>query len=376
MKYILSVITVIIGLGSLSAQSFISKYQPFPVPVNASNKIYSADTLKILAVMSEFQEDRDGATEGNGKFGSIYTKDYGNTILDPLPHGKTYFESHLEFIKNYFKKVSNGKLNITFTVLPGIYTVSKRMRDYAPPYQSTEFKSLADYSGEVWHMVDSANAGFDFSQYNVFTIFHAGVGAGFTLPGLFGFERNLPSIYIGSQLFKEIYGNLFDGFPVQNNSYKINNTIIMPETMGREVSNIESSILVQLTINGLLAANIGSAIGLPDLFNTETGESAIGRFGLMDAQSFFAYNGLFPPEPSAWEKIYMGWANPVSLKPGIYDINLVANLAATLADTVILKVPISSTEYFLIENRQRDANKDGAILSINNKGILSTQVFQ
>ena len=44
----------------------------------------------------------------------------------------------------------------------------------------------------------------------------------------------------------------------------------MPETMGREVSNIESSILVQLTINGLLAANIGSAIGLPDLFNTES----------------------------------------------------------------------------------------------------------
>ncbi len=49
---------------------------------------------------------------------------------------------------------------------------------------------------------------------------------------------------------------------------------------------------------------------MPDLFDAETGKSAIGRFGLMDGQSLFAFGGLFPPEPSAWEKVFLGWENP------------------------------------------------------------------
>ncbi|MCK7524867.1 MAG: hypothetical protein MZV64_48305 [Ignavibacteriales bacterium] len=46
--------------------------------------VLADDTVKILAVMVNFQEDRDGATFGNGKFGSIYSQNYGNDILDPL----------------------------------------------------------------------------------------------------------------------------------------------------------------------------------------------------------------------------------------------------------------------------------------------------
>ena len=66
--------------------------------------------------MGEFQADEDATTEGNGKFGTIYSKNYGNNILDPFPHDKGYFEDHLEFVKNYFAKVSNGKLVVKYTV--------------------------------------------------------------------------------------------------------------------------------------------------------------------------------------------------------------------------------------------------------------------
>ncbi len=54
--------------------------------------------------MVNFQEDRDGATFGNGKFGSIYSQNYGNDILDPLPHNRDYFESHLNFCTKLFSK--------------------------------------------------------------------------------------------------------------------------------------------------------------------------------------------------------------------------------------------------------------------------------
>ena len=139
------------------------------------------DTLKILAVMVEFQADQDAATEGNGKFGTIYSQNYGTNILDPLPHDKSYFEAHLEFVKNYFAKVSNGKLAVKYTVLPVVITVSQQMRYYST--SSNNFTPLANFSQEVWAKADSIYPGFDFNDYNLFTIFHAGVGKEVSLSG-------------------------------------------------------------------------------------------------------------------------------------------------------------------------------------------------
>ncbi len=365
---------VIFSLGRISAQTFIGNLNPFPE--KAAIKITGAqDTLNILAVMVEFQPDKDAATSGNGKFGSIYSQNYGNTILDPLPHDINYFEDHLEFVKNYFEKVSNGKLIIKYTVLPNIITVSQMMRNYSPLSNSSDFTSLANFSKEVWSDADSMYPGFDFSKYQLFTIFHAGVGRDITLPGSLGTERDLPSIYLSPKALQNIFGSNFNGFPVDKNSFLIKNSLIMPETESREESVLNGNVLFQVTINGLLAASVGSYLGLPDLFDTKTGLSAIGRFGLMDGQSIFAYSGAFPPEPSAWEKIYLGWATPVTINPGRYNINLATQVSALQSDTTILKVPINSTEYFLLENRQRDADHDGARITYVLGGKKYTKTF-
>ncbi len=364
---------VSICLGSLSAQTFIGRINPYP----AKNivKTTGIDTVKILAVMVEFQEDKDAATDGNGKFGSIYSQDYGNTILDPLPHDRAYFEEHLEFAKNYFQQVSDGKQIISYYVLPNVVTVSQRMRNYSPQINSNDFTSLADFSKEVWQKADSANPGFDFSKYNLFTIYHAGVGRDVSLPGSIADSRDLPSIFLSTNALKNIYGSNFNGFPVENNSFDITNSLIMPETENREQSTFGGTVLFQITTNGLLAASIGSYLGLPDLYDTKTGLSAIGRFGLMDPQSIFAYNGVIPPEPSAWEKIFLGWASPVTLSPGSYNINLVTQLAASANDTTILKLPINSSEYFLLENRERNALGNGVIITYTLDGNSATETF-
>jgi hypothetical protein len=113
----------------------------------------------------------------------------------------------------------------------------------------------------------------------------------------------------------------------------------------------------------MLTAQIGSHLGLPDLFNTETGESGIGRFGLMDGAGIFAYNGLFPPEMSAWEKYYLGWSEPVTVSSD--QENIVSLPAVSQQRTNSLaKIDLSSTEYYLIENRHRDPVGEGAILTI------------
>jgi hypothetical protein len=361
---------ILFGLGSLSAQSFHGKINPYPSsPVNLTQQ----DTLKILAVMVEFAEDRDAATFGNGKFGSIYSRDYGTTIIDPLPHDRTYFENHLLFVKNYFTKVSGGMMNINYFVLPDTVTVSKTMRNYSPPPNSNELTPVAEFAKEVWFKADSINPAFPFSDYDVFLIFHAGVGRDISLPGSLGNERDLPSVYLSPAALNKIYPG-FTGFPV-NSGNTIMNSAVIPETESRELSSFGSTFLFEISINGLLAATIASHLGLPDLFDTETGLSAIGRFGLMDGQSIFAYMGLFPPEPSAWEKIFLGWEVPGEAEFDINNYSLTAPAIAGLTDTTILKINISSSEYFLLENRQRDVNTNGAVVTYISNGEILTRVF-
>ena len=373
MKYFLLSVLVLFELGRLSAQSFVSKLNPYPTTTERA--VLADDTLNILAIMVNFQEDADGTTSGNGKFGTIYSQNYGNNILDPLPHDKKYFESHLQFVKNYFAKVSKGQLNIDYTVLPDTFSVSDRMRNYSPAPGSDDFAPIANFSVEAWTKADQVYPGFAFSDYDVFLIFHAGVGRDISLPGSIGNERDLPSVYLSDKAFKEIYGETFEGIPVSGGSFKITNSMIIPETESREVETISGTFLFEITINGLICASIGSHLGLPDLFDTETGLSAIGRFGLMDGQSIFAYLGTYPPEPSPWEKIKLGWVEPVTLEIQNADVSLVTNLAASISDTVILKVPLNSSEYYLIENRIRDAYDNGSTITYAIGDVVITKTF-
>jgi Secretion system C-terminal sorting domain len=369
---ILFCVSLSFGQTDIPNKTFSANLNPFP---DFQKKVVQNDTLRILAVMVSFQADRDGTTFGNGKFESIYSQNYGTDILDPVPHNQSYFESHLLFVKNYFEKVSKGKLTIEYTILPDTFSVSQTMRNYSPAPGDNDFTPIGDFSNEVWTKADQMNPGFAFGNYDLFLIFHAGAGRDVTLPGSIGNERDLPSVYLSEKAFKEIYGENFSGIPVSSGTFNIKNTLVIPETESRELETITGSFLFELTINGLLCASIASHLGLPDLFDTETGLSAIGRFGLMDGQSIFAYNGCYPPEPSPWSKIFLGWADPVTLSPDNHDINLVTDIASSLSDTVILKVPLNSSEYFLVENRIRDANNDGSKVTYFVNGNTLTHTF-
>jgi len=363
------------GLGSIYAQSFLGKLNQYPS--KEIKRFAPTDTLKILAVMADFQEDIDDAKFGNGKFESIYSEEYGSEILDPLPHDKNYFENHLKFVQNYYAKVSDGKLNISFTILDEIVTVSQTMRNYTPPLDDVnDHTPLGEYAEEVWELADQQYPNVDFSQYDLFFILHAGVGKDISLPTSLGNERDLPSVYLSPKSLQNIFGPDFTGFPVNGGSFNITNSAILPETESREINGFDGITLIELTTNGLIAATVGSYLGLPDLFNTETGRSAIGRFGLMDGQSMFTYSGIFPPEPSAWEKMSLEWVTPTEIALDDAKLNLVNRYVAEMGDTTLIKIPINATEYYLIENRKRDALKDGSTVTYITNGETYTVTFE
>ncbi|MBC8484826.1 MAG: hypothetical protein H8D45_02140, partial [Bacteroidetes bacterium] len=91
----------------------------------------STDTFKVVAIMVQFQEDNDPNSSGNGKF-DLSNKYFNpgtqrDTVIDAPPYDSAYFIDHLEFLKNYYQKSSNGKVIINYELYGRIITLPKQM---------------------------------------------------------------------------------------------------------------------------------------------------------------------------------------------------------------------------------------------------------
>jgi hypothetical protein len=317
-----------------------------------------ADTIDILAVMVQFQRDNTPLTSGDGRFDLTQGT---NPIIEAPPHNKGYFFDHFTFVANYFRKASKGKAVVRATVLDSVITLPRPMQDYSPPRTGSTI-AVGNLARDTWQKVDSAGLVPDFSQFECFVVLHAGIGRDIDLVSLLGYDPtpyDIPSLYIGPNGFRQYYGSDYPGIVVNGDT--ITNSIVIPESESRILQTGTGPVLLELSFNGLLCASVGNYLGLPDLFDTNTGRSGIGRFGLMDGQAIFSFKGVFPPEPSAWEKYWLGWIEPITLQAGEHTISLPAvSFPATIqpVDTVY-RVPISAQEYYLVENRNRDPQRNG-----------------
>ena len=327
--------------------------------------------------MVQFQEDNDDLTTGNGKF---QLQNVAVPMIDPPPHDSVYFWNKLRFVKDYFEKTSKGILTVSGDVYGQAYPIilSKPMSAYSPPIEGSNHKKLAELAIESWHIADSLYPEIDFSKYDVFTIFHAGVGRYIDFVSAIGYNPtpyDIPSLYLDSTAFATAIDS-FTGISVDGNSVQITNSIILPETESRVISTVNGNDTLQYSINGLFAASIGSFLGLPDLFNTKTGRSGIGQFGLMDGASMFAFNGLFPPAPCAWERITLGWIEPIDVTSSTSNLSIPAIGFSNFYQDTIYKIPITHSEYFLVENRNRDPDGNGQTLRMVQNGNETTQYFR
>lgn len=390
-KFFLSLLFLFTHLNGYGLSQNLSS-QTNPSLVNSGESFFALSTLRnkaisnlrIIAVMVEFQPDDNRFTSGNGTFasGSIPYLENPGTSIDALPHDQKYFEAHLTFVKNYFEKNSNGQLAINFQVLPNVYRLGEMMAYYSPIGQDPDLSPLADFAKDVWELVGndaSVELQTNPNEKIAFVIFHAGIGRDVELTGttLDKTPQDIPSAYLSKNAFQNLFDDpSFSGFEIGEGNLIVDHSLILPRTLSRSgVDFSNNRFVIPLSINGLLTAQIGRHIGLPDLFNTETGKSGIGRFGLMDGAGVFAYNGLFPPELSAWEKIYLGWQEPFDIQINRGD-NIELAASSFREQRSIAKVSLSNSEYFLIENRHRDPQNNGVTLTIQRPdGSLIEQTF-
>lgn len=358
------------------------------------------DTIHIRAIRVEFALDTLGITTGTGLFSfrgaskkpDIDERNWHNDTtykFDKLPHDSAYFNNQLEAAASYFRKVSNGNLTITYSLFPqgnieGGYAVSNTMNFYSPTkkskdtydqyyYKKTlglltfikdalkESSSNAQNSpfADIWIDNNGIFRNKD-SVKTVFLIFHA--GSSYLTDGDQDSESDMIDAFINQDWLKTFKDTLKLnrlGFDVRgkDSSLTIDEIMLCSETSNQDQIN--------WGIQGILVNQIARQIGIPDLYSTSSGVSAIGAFCIMDFAGYSAANGFIPPYPSAWVRAFMGWDKPqlVDLtKSSKYKIRaLCSNYDSSFVnktDPTTLMVTINDHEYYLIENRQRNLQRN------------------
>ena len=325
------------------------------ISISLANTNQAIGLVRVAAIRISFQEDNNPGTTGNGSF--LYSAPIdtcGKYTIDPVPHDRSYFESQLLAVSNYFKSVSYNKFGIDMDnsmVYPiseeGSYVLSNQMNYYHPFNQEEihdeRITELFRDAIDIAYTTDSIN----FSLYDHIVIFHAGIGQDFSLPFLDPTPEDIPSTFVDKEMLDKYLGG-----SIEISNSVIDQGIILPETQNHlffEDSeniflNAEEPCDYQYGLTGTFALMLGFAIGLHPLWDTETGQSGIGIFGLMDQGSNNG-RGLIPAPPDAWTRKHIGWEYSTRIIPPA-SINLPSR-----SENNIIEIPINDDEYFLIENR-------------------------
>lgn len=337
----------------------------------------------VLALRVEFIEDTDSLTTGNGKMDSIgFGVPDDGLYYDP-PHDKIYFERQMQFLSNYYKSNSFGNIEIEFVVKPDNQTVSYQLPHkmeyysgydhYDPNSGFVYFNTYAMEMGLVRLLVDAIaladqDPSIDFSDYDEILIFHA--GCLFQTSLNFWRFRDLPAATIPAGALEFYLGTPY----ILANA---GTDTIRGGGINSEMARVDEYMV---GIAGTIIHEFGHSLGLPDLYDITGWSNGVGSWCLMGTGGWVgdiqagAPEGVIPANLSAWCRYDRGWVNPsivtnpdtlVTLRATSIDTN-----QYNVADQTMVKVPISSTEFFLIENRQQDMRGKDTIIIDTEDGVV------
>jgi len=271
-----------------------------------------------------------------------------------------------ESVGQYFRDQSNGLYEPEFDVY-GIYTLSQD-RSYYGANSNGSDKGLGSMVTEACEMASAD--GVSFSPYDtdgddycdVVIVIYAGVGeaqASTTYPeSIWPCNWNLASA--------SYYGYGGNGaFRPQSSDPVVNTFAVFNELHG---SNDNGK-----TIDGIgtFTHEFGHCLGLPDFYDTGNGNHY--GMGDWDIMCMGCYNndGFTPPGYTAYEKVFMGWIDYITPRPGTYYTLPVFNQKQQSTDKAVCIVSdLNANEFFVLENRR----KQGWDRYMPGEGILITHV--
>ena len=314
-------------------------------------------------------------------------------------------------MQNVYKESSNGKVNLVrkentdfaWVELPrGASYYLDQEGTYAENGKYLLGNANGDaHTGEfVRDLLKAADDQIDFSQYavegevpNIFVV-HEGTGAEFSRdPAQFWSHKwsLLSALYYGKYYETGQPADVHAGMPqsewidqtIENemtyDGVLVNNYNIQPG-IGGNVAGYDAatdSYDESLATGpfpaqpGVYAHEFGHALGLPDFYDTVYSSEGVGNYSMMAGGSWMrypdaaAYSGNSPTGFDPFSKIFLGWADPISVTPEqeVQTITLPPVNEAS-ADNGIVKMDVpgsNGTEYFLFENVQQKGFNQGLI---------------
>ena len=336
------------------------------------------DTVYVLGIRVEFQPDTETGTTGNGlididgnpfpydslgypttnpdsPFDSIVgDKGYHNLYYDP-PHTKKYFEHLLEFLQNYWRDVSGGKVYVEYKVVPEPESLSYKLPNKLTYYGDPEnyMRGILTLFKDAVSVCDKESPEIDFSKYARHSggviVFHAGASwqtdyfwdSNYDIPDCFitGIDR-----YFGQPIW------------VDNGSVPIVDGMLYSETAFQDG--------MPGYLQGGLCHEFGHQLGLFDLYDVSGRSMGIGGWSLMGTGNW-NLNGLLPPAICAWSSEYLGFTDLVELtKDTTISIYQRCGLDTNVTTPKIYKVPIRTKEYWLVENRLVTTSQDTTVYKL------------
>ncbi len=278
------------------------------------------DTLKVLIVRIGFGEDRSGPLTSVTEDGNFTLRPPADEeLIDRPPRNRSFYESHLFGLAEYYRLMSSGRLVIRGRVLPeGLddsYFLSD-LADYGPGRDAFwTLESLERLVRDMIAVTDSTTQEdgpvdlSDFDDDDLFTyIIFVHAGSDWQSDINNDSPNDVPTFFV----------SLGEAEPLRGGGH-LSECSVIPETTSQD--GLIGSIA------GALYHEFGHALGLVDLYDTTTGLPRVGIWSLMDSGTNLVANvgidnsdppdgiaddvlpvvGLLPPSLSAWDKWFLGW---------------------------------------------------------------------
>jgi M6 family metalloprotease-like protein len=271
----------------------------------------------------------------------------------PIDSSSAYYDRLLFFMNQYWSQVSGGQVTLQPTLWDSVFTLPHPMSYYG---NDDRFQERVVFM--IRDLVALADPTVDFRPYQSIVVFHAGQGQEADV--LDNSHDEVWSAFVTPEDFKAILPDSTGAVGIKTNDaitpgnfYRVKEAVELPES--------ETQDGYEFGMTGVTCHEFGHQLGLPDLYDTTGDENGysqgLGAWDIM-ATGVWNANGFVPCEPSAWSKAYLGFLPSARMITG-QAVTLSQVERAVGANPRLVEIPVTQSEYFLLENREQDLNQNG-----------------
>lgn len=286
-----------------------------------------------------------------GQTGLFTATDYENKLFSMPGSGYS--------VRKHWNEMSLGVFQIGGTV-PTWPNLPQDASYYRPLGGDDRFGKAGEF---LKHTLDAVDPGLDFGQFDndgPDGVPNSGDDDGFVDVAAFLYQDAAMSCGgPGIWPHRWTYGGWWSGASYQTNDVSANGGFIqVSDYMIQSGVGCDGTSLMEI---GTYSHELGHALGLPDLYDTNGGSAGIGVWGLMGSGNWNVQSS--PAHLGAWSKDFLGWLNIEMLSAE--QSGMVLDPVYNSGQVLRYDLPLTP-EYFLMEHR----SATGSDAFIRGEGLL------